>query len=61
MTIDKFKDSAKSAYKDLKKNELDKALEQIEKLALLKNDGIITQEEFDKKKCQLLNIEEKTI
>ena len=61
MTIDKFRDSAKIAYKYLKKNELDKALEQIEKLALLKNDGIITQEEFDKKKCQLLNIEEKTI
>lgn len=59
-TIDKFKDSVKSAYKDLKKDELDKALEQIEKLASLKNDGIITQEEFEKKKCQLLNIEEKT-
>lgn len=60
-TIDKFKDSVKNAYKGSKKDELDKTLEQIEKLALLKNDGIITQEEFEKKKRQLLNIEEETI
>lgn len=54
--IKAYKESSKSVTEDVQKNSGDDSLEKITKLKEMLDNGIITQEEFDTKKKQLLGL-----
>lgn len=53
-TISKLKDNVTNTYSEIKKDEFEKSIERVEKLVALKNDGTITQKEFETMKKQVI-------